>query len=178
MTRDIEKILFDKNILDKKILSLAKTISENYKNSEFLQIISLMSGSLIFTADLIRYIDIPIKLNTITVSSYYDGITSSGNLKIQGELPICTDKDVLIVDDILDSGLTLSSLRDKLYSLNPRSVKTCVLLNKKIDRLHNITPDYYGFDIENEFVIGYGMDYQGLYRNLPYIGVLNTSGII
>jgi len=173
MHKDLENILFSKISLSAKIKSLGRTIIKDYKE-EPLTIISLMDGSILFTADLIRAINIPIQLYTITVSSYNGEKISSGTLNIQGQIPDCKDKNVLIVDDILDSGLTLYTLKNRLNELNPKSVKTCVLLNKKIERPYTIDPDYYGFEIGEEFVVGYGLDYQGLYRNIPYIGTLKN----
>lgn len=173
MNQNIESILFSKMVLSAKIKSLGRAISRDY-NNEPLTVIGLMAGSILFTADLIREITIPIELYTITVSSYKGGKTSTGALDIHGQLPICEDKNVLIVDDILDSGLTLYTLKNHINLLKPKSIKTCVLLNKKIERPHEVNPDYYGFEIGEEFVVGYGLDYQGLYRNIPYIGTLKN----
>lgn len=171
--KDLESVLFSKTSLSAKIKSLGRTISRDYKE-EPLTIISLMAGSILFTADLIREITIPIQLYTITVSSYNGGKISSGTLNIKESLPDCENKNILLVDDILDSGLTLFTLKNFIQKTNPLSVKTCVLLNKKIERSYEIIPDYYGFEIGEEFVVGYGLDYQGLYRNIPYIGTLKN----
>lgn len=170
---DIQNILFSKTVISAKIKSLGRTITKDYVDKD-LTIISLMTGSLLFTADLIREINIPISLYTITVSSYNGGKVSSGTLNIKDSLPNCKGKDVLIVDDILDTGLTLSSLKTFIEEFEPSSVKTCVLLNKKIERTNMLHPDYFGFEIDKEFVVGYGLDFNGIYRNLPYVGILKN----
>lgn len=170
----IENVIFSKTVLSAKIKSLGRSITRDYKDQE-LTIISLMAGSILFTADLIREINIPIHLYAITVSSYNGEKISSGILNIKESLPNCENKNILLVDDILDSGLTLSTLKNNIQVLNPLSVKTCVLLKKNIARDHTVEPDYYGFDIGEEFVVGYGLDYQGLYRNVPYIGTLQDK---
>ena len=170
----INNIIFSKMSLSAKIKSLGRSISRDYKDQE-LTIISLMAGSILFTADLIREISIPIHLYTITVSSYNGAKISSGILNIKESLPNCKDKNILLVDDILDSGLTLSTLKANIEELKPNSVKTCVLLKKNIERNYNIEPDYYGFNIGEEFVVGYGLDYQGLYRYVPYIVTLEDK---
>lgn len=171
MCEKLQNVLFSKTALSAKIKSLGRSIGRDYKD-EPLTIISLMAGSILFTADLIREINIPIQLYTITVSSYNGEKISSGMLNIQGQLPDCSNKNILIVDDILDSGLTLHTLKNQIETMSPKSIKTCVLLNKKIERPYSLEPDYYGFEIGEEFVVGYGLDYQGNYRNIPYIGTL------
>jgi hypoxanthine phosphoribosyltransferase len=127
---------------------------------------------LVFTANLLLQIKIPVNLYSIKVTSY-EGTQSTGDVKYNvKDLQFCKGKDILLIDDILDSGLTLSTVVNDVKKAGAASVRTCVLLNKQIEKAIEVEPDYKGFDIENEFVVGFGMDYNGLYRNLPYIGVL------
>ena len=170
MDKDITKLISSESIR-KTIIGLGTTISHDYQKKD-LTVVCLLDGSLIFTANLLLQIKIPINLFSIKVTSY-DGKNSTGDLKYDAkDLNFCKNRDILLIDDILDSGLTLSAITERVKSAGANSVRTCVLLNKQINREINIKPDYKGFDIENEFVVGFGMDYNGLYRNLPYIGVL------
>ena len=135
----------------------------------------LLTGTLMFLADLVRKIDLPMRLDFIGVSSYRDG-TESTELVFTKELRLdVRDRDVLLVDDILDTGKTLRAVISKLESMQPRKINTCVLLSKKARREYDIPADYVGFEIPNEFVIGYGLDHAEQHRNLPFIGVLNVS---
>lgn len=153
------------------IIGLGATITHDYRKRD-LTVVCLLDGSLVFTANLLLQIKIPVNLYSIKVSSY-EGKESTGMVKYNvKDLEFCKDKDILLIDDILDSGLTLSTVVKDVKEVGASSVRTCVLLNKQIDRQIDIEPDYKAFDIENEFVVGFGMDYNGLYRNLPYIGVL------
>jgi hypoxanthine phosphoribosyltransferase len=153
------------------IIGLGATITHDYRKRD-LTVVCLLDGSLVFTANLLLQIKIPVNLYSIKVSSY-EGKESTGIVKYNvKDLEFCKDKDILLIDDILDSGLTLSTVVKDVKEAGASSVRTCVLLNKQIDRQLDIEPDYKAFDIENEFVVGFGMDYNGLYRNLPYIGVL------
>ena len=153
------------------IIGLGATITHDYRKRD-LTVVCLLDGSLVFTANLLLQIKIPVNLYSIKVSSY-EGKESTGIVKYNvKDLEFCKDKDILLIDDILDSGLTLSTVVKDVKVAGASSVRTCVLLNKQIDRQLDIEPDYKAFDIENEFVVGFGMDYNGLYRNLPYIGVL------
>jgi len=153
------------------IIGLGATITHDYRKRD-LTVVCLLDGSLVFTANLLLQIKIPVNLYSIKVSSY-EGKESTGIVKYNvKDLEFCKDKDILLIDDILDSGLTLSTVVKDVKEAGASSVRTCVLLNKQIDRQLDIEPDYKAFDIENELVVGFGMDYNGLYRNLPYIGVL------
>jgi hypoxanthine phosphoribosyltransferase len=153
------------------IKGLGTTISYDYRNKD-LNVVCLLEGSLVFTANLLLQIKIPVNLYSIKVTSY-EGKNSTGKLTYSvKDLDFCKGKDILLIDDILDSGLTLSTIVSEMKHAGAQSVRTCVLLNKQVNRAVDIVPDYKAFDIDNEFVIGYGMDYNGLYRNLPYIGVL------
>lgn len=171
--KGISKILIEKEEITKKVKELAKRISEDYKNAENTPVlIGLLKGSFIFIADLSRYIDIPIEIDFMIVSSY-------GNNKIGSEIKILKDidiqlsgRDIIIVEDIIDTGYTLEKICEVLMTRNISSLKICALLNKPSRRKVNINIDYNGFDIEDEFVVGYGIDYAQKYRNIPYIGVI------
>ena len=168
------KTLISQTDIKNVIRGLGTTISYDYRNKE-LNVVCLLEGSLVFTANLLLQIKIPVNLYSIKVTSY-EGKNSTGKLTYSvKDLDFCKDKDILLIDDILDSGLTLSTIVSEMKQAGATSVRTCVLLNKQVDRTINIMPDYKAFDIDNEFVIGFGMDYNGLYRNLPYIGVMKDQ---
>ncbi len=171
----IDKILIREQTIFARLDELGEQITQDYKDKD-LTIISLLNGSIVFTADLLRRIRIPLKLDCWSISSY-SGTKSSGEIKFRQQ--IITDvenRHVLILDDILDSGLTLYTIKDQLLKQSsPLSVRTCVLLNKNVKREKNVECDYYGFKIENEFVIGYGLDYNEHYRNLPFVGVYKQT---
>ncbi|MEP7071480.1 MAG: hypoxanthine phosphoribosyltransferase [Verrucomicrobiota bacterium] len=175
MQADLERVLFTEAMILRRIDQLAAQISEDYQGKE-LTVIAILNGSLIFMADLLRRIPLPLKLDCLSVASYHGGTRSRGEVVFrQIALPDVTDRHLLLLDDILDSGTTLSAIRHKLESVSPRSVRICVLLRKLKQRAHAISADYVGFDIADEFVVGYGLDYAERYRNLPCIGVLRPE---
>ena len=169
----ISKILIEEKQINEKVKELAKRISDDYRKKENVPcLIGLLKGSFIFIADLSRYIDIPIEIDFMIVSSY-------GNNQIGSEIKILKDidvqlsgRDVIIVEDIIDTGYTLEKICEVLKTRNIASLKICALLNKPSRRKVNINIDYNGFNIEDEFVVGYGIDYAQKYRNLNYIGVV------
>ena len=171
--KGISKILIEEKQINEKVKELAKRISDDYRNKENVPcLIGLLKGSFIFIADLSRYIDIPIEIDFMIVSSY-------GNNQIGSEIKILKDidvqlsgRDVIIVEDIIDTGYTLEKICEVLQTRNIDSLKICALLNKPSRRKVNINIDYNGFNIEDEFVVGYGIDYAQKYRNLNYIGVV------
>lgn len=173
MDEDIEKILFHTAAIQARIDELAARITEDYRGKE-LTVVAVLTGALIFTADLLRRIPLPLKLDCVSVASYHGGTESSGEVKFdQLSLPDIAGRHVLVVDDILDSGLTLDAITARFQKeCGPLSVRICVLLSKQKVRRKEIAAEYVGFEIEDEFVVGYGMDYQERYRNLPFIGVL------
>lgn len=175
MKSDIKKVLLSERKLQATINRLGKQISEDYADKNLL-LVSVLKGSVVTMADLMRAITIPCTIDFMVVSSYGSGTTTSGRVKIIKDLdiPLC-DYDVLIVEDILDSGVTLHSLIDILSVRNPKSIKICTLLDKPARRKAPIKSDYVGAVIEDEFVVGYGLDYDEKYRNLPYIGILKES---
>jgi hypoxanthine phosphoribosyltransferase len=175
MQADIERVLFDEPAIHRRLDQMAAQISEDYRDRE-LTVIALLTGSLMFMSDLLRRIPLPLKLDCLSVVSYHGKAQTSGEVIFkQLALPDVTDRDILIVDDILDSGHTLAAVCEKLETAKPRSVRVCVLLSKKKQRARYVDTDYVGFEIEDEFVVGYGLDFRERYRNLPYIGVLRKE---
>lgn len=172
---DIEKVFFSKEDLNAMVTRLGKQISKDYEGKN-LTLVSILKGSVIFMADLMRAIDIPCEIDFMCVSSYGSGTTSSGNVKIIKDLDIdLHGKDLLLVEDILDSGMTLSYVRNMLEQRHPASIRICTLLDKPERRKADISADYFGDLVPDEFVVGYGLDYDEKYRNLPYIGVLKRE---
>ena len=175
MEQDIQKILITEEEIKKRVKELGRKITEDYRD-KFPHLICILKGATIFLSDLIREINIHISLDFMGVSSYGSSTESSGILKITKDIdqPI-EGRNVLIVEDIVDTGLTLSYLRKLLLSRKPKSLKTCALLNKKVRRKVDVPVEYYGFEIPDEFVVGYGLDFNEKYRNLPYISVLKPE---
>ncbi len=178
MLQDVERILVDQNELDEITTRLAKEIMRDYSNSKKpLILIIILKGSMPFASDLMKKIDLPLELEFMKVSSYGAGTKNSGEIKIHLDLmrENLEQYDLLILEDIVDSGRTLSRLTQLLKNRNANSVKTCTLLDKPSRREVPFTSDYCGKVIEDEFVIGYGLDYNEKYRNLPYVGILKRS---
>lgn len=161
--------------IKKKVEEMGKKIAEDYKGEDKkLILVSVLKGSVVFMADLIRAIDLPLSIDFMIASSYGSGTASRGNVKIIKDLDInVSDYDILIVEDILDSGYTLSKLMEILKTRKPKSLKLCTFLNKPDRRVAQVELDYCGFEIPDEFVVGYGLDYDERYRNLPYVGILH-----
>ena len=175
MKNDIKKVLISEEELSNIVKSLGKQIAEDYKGKD-LMIVSILKGSIIFMADLMRAVDIPCTIDFMAVSSYGSGTKTSGVVKIIKDLDASIEgKDLLIVEDILDSGRTLSYIKEILLARNPKSIKICTLFDKPERREADIYADYIGSKVPNEFIVGYGLDYDEHYRNLPYIGVLKES---
>jgi hypoxanthine phosphoribosyltransferase len=168
---DIREILITSEAIRERTAELGAEISRDYAGKDVL-LVCVLKGAMVFMADLMRHITIPVCIDTIAVSSYGAATVSSGVVRIVKDLdaPVA-DKHVLVVEDIVDSGLTLSYLRNYLFNRKPASVRICTLLDKPERREVSITPDYCGFVIPNHFVVGYGLDYQERYRNLPFIGI-------
>lgn len=177
MHRDIEKVLLTADEIADKVQELGKTITETYRNSDRpLQAVVILKGASFFASDLLRQISLPIRLDFMAISSYGDETVSSGVVRILKDLdhPI-EGMDVLIVEDIIDSGRTLRYLIETLKARDPASVRTCVLLDKPERREVDVDPEFVGFHVPDEFVVGYGLDFAEKYRNLPYIGVLKPE---
>ena len=175
MINDVEKILLSEEQIAEKVKELGAQITKDYEGEKLL-IVTILKGSVIFAADLLREIKIPVEIDFMCLSSYGSGSKSSGVVKIIKDLnePI-EGKNVLIIEDILDSGNTLSNLVQLLGTRNPKSVKIATLLDKPDRRVAHVDVAYKGFSIPDEFVVGYGLDYAEKYRNIPYVGILKRE---
>ena len=172
----IDQVLIDEESLNKRIKKLANQLNEYYEDKNELVLVGILKGSIMFMAQLAKSIKINCTLEFMDVSSYDDGTESSGNVKIIKDLDTdISGKEVLIVEDIIDTGRTLDALRHSLIKREANSVKIITLLDKPERRVIEVKPDWTGFKIPNEFVVGYGLDYQQKYRNLPFIGVLKRE---
>lgn len=175
MYQDLKKILISKEEIDKRIKELAAELDRDYRGKRPLMV-AILKGSIMFYADLLRAMTIPLELDFMAISSYGNKTKSSGEVRMIKDLDRSIEgKHLIIVEDIVDSGYTLSYLKRMLYSRHPESVKICTLLDKFERREVPLEPDYKGFDIGNEFVVGYGLDYAEKYRNLPEIGILKEE---
>ena len=175
LEQDIERVLFTEQELKDRVAEIAAQIDRDYAGKEPM-LISVLRGSFIFMADLARAITLPCTVDFMAVSSYGSGTTSSGQVKITKDLSESIEgRDIIVVEDILDSGNTLSYLFRLLQARHPASVRLCTLLDKPSRRTKPITADYTGFAVDDLFVVGYGLDYAEKYRNLPYIGVLKPA---
>jgi hypoxanthine phosphoribosyltransferase len=172
---DIEHVVFDGPAIHKRIDEMAAQITADYTDRE-LTVIAILTGSLMFMSDMLRRIPLPLKLDCLSVATYHGKTTTSGDVIFkQLAIPDVAGRDVLILDDILDTGHTLAAVRKRLETANPRSIRVCVLLSKRKPRDRDVHADYIGFEIDDEFVVGYGLDFLERYRNLPYIGVLRKE---
>ena len=175
MHKDIEEILITEEQIRAKTAELGKLITYDYQGKNLL-LLGTLKGAVPFIADLARAIDLPLELDYMAVASYGDSTHSSGVVRIVKDLEGPIDqKHLLIIEDIIDSGLTLHYLVDLLKRRNPLSLRICSLLNKERARVKNVQVDYYGFTIPDRFVVGYGLDYTQRYRNLPYVGILKPE---
>lgn len=169
---DIKQILLTQDQLAQKVAEMGAQITQDYRGKN-LMVISVLKGSVIFLGELIRHINLPLVMDFMAVSSYGAGVKTSGVVKIIKDLDLSVEGyDLLIVEDILDSGMTLSYLTELLWDRKPNSIKVATLLDKPERRQTDMKADYLGFVIPDEFVVGYGLDYNEQYRNLPYVGVL------
>ena len=177
MTHHITHILFDEYTLANTVERLGTQISRDYQGQELL-VICILKGASVFMADLIRKIDLPIQIDFMAVSSYGHSTQSSGVVKINKDRDTdIENRHILIVEDIIDSGLTLKYLSENLQSRRPKSLKICTLLDKPERRKTHLSIDYTGFEIPDVFIVGYGIDYAEHYRNLPYIGVISPNAL-
>ncbi len=175
MHKDVESILISQEKLENIVKSLAKEIEKDYNGREFIMV-GLLKGSIVFMAELMTKIDLDFDIDFMVASSYGGGTESSGKVKIVKDLSISPkDKDILIVEDIVDSGNTLNFVVNHLVSSGARTVRVVTLCDKPSRRKIPFTPDYCGAEIPDEFIVGYGLDYDEKYRNLPYIGILKRS---
>ena len=175
LMKEFDKVLISKEDIEIKVKEISKKISEDYKGLNPL-FVCILKGSVFFTADLLRNVETPAQIDFMVVSSYGSGTTSSGTLNVKKDLAVdIKDMHVIIVEDIIDSGNTLALLKDMLLKRNPSSVKICTLLDKPDRRVREVKVDYCGFQIPDEFVVGYGLDYNENYRTLPDIRVLSRE---
>lgn len=175
MKNDIVKILYTQKQIQQKILELGDRITKDYKNKNPI-LISLLKGAVVFMSDIMRSIDLKCEIDFMCVSSYGKNAIGSGNIKIIKDLDIdVCGKDIIIIEDILDSGLTLQHIMSILSQKKINSINICALLNKPSRRIIHMDVKYIGFDVPDEFIVGYGLDYNEKYRNLPYIGVLKRE---
>ena len=175
MEQDIKKVLISEEEIRAKVEEIGARITEDYAGKNLL-LVGILKGSVVFMADLMRAIGVHARIDFMSVSSYGSGTKSSGVVKIIKDLDNNVEGfDLLLVEDILDSGLTLSYLRELLRDRHPNSIKIVTLLNKPARRTADIQPDYCCFEVPDEFVVGYGLDYDERYRNLPYVGVLKEE---
>ncbi len=175
MRDDIKEILLSEEQIEKVVKKIADEISRDYKDKNPL-IISVLKGSFVFMADLVRRITVPCAVDFMSISSYGKGMRTSGEVKINKDLDTkIENRHVIVVEDILDSGLTLSYILDMFKARGPASIALCALLDKPDRRKMPVRIDYSGFTIPDEFVVGYGLDYNEKYRNLPYIGILKPE---
>jgi hypoxanthine phosphoribosyltransferase len=177
MVTDIARVLYHESTILSRLDEMAHEITRDYEGKE-LTVVSILNGSFIFMADLLRRVPLPLQIDSWSVSSYH-GVKSRGQINFrQHQIADVRGRHVLILDDILDSGLTLQAIKERLAAESGAAgIRSCVLLRKNVTRESDIQADYVGFDIPNEFVVGYGLDYNEQYRNLPYIGVLKEDAI-
>lgn len=175
MAQDIEEVLLSEEQIKKRVQELGDQISKDYDGQEII-VLCVLKGASIFFADLIRAITVHAKMDFMAISSYGDAQKTSGIVRITKDMDSSiTGKHVLIAEDIMDSGLTLSYMTRMLWERKPASIRTCCFLDKPERRECEIAPDYCGFVIPNKFVVGYGLDYKQKYRNLPYVGILKPE---
>jgi hypoxanthine phosphoribosyltransferase len=175
MHPNIERILIDETTLKKRIAEMAAEISKDYEGEEVL-VIGLLKGAAYFMMELTQHMTVPTQIDFLKVSSYGSGTSTTGKVDIHFDTSRnVANKNVLIVDDVCDSGLTLKAVRDLFAQRNCKSIRLAAMLDKKERRLVKMVPDYYGFVIPDEFVVGFGLDYDEDYRTLPYIGILKRS---
>lgn len=166
------KVLYDEETITNRIQEMAAQINQDFEGKEVF-LLCILKGSVYFTCELSRFLTIPVKLGFLSLSSYGDGLTSSGAVTINGDVDLDVNgKHVIVVEDIVDTGRTLAFLLHMLAKRKPKSLKLCTLLDKPGSRVTEIEADYTGFTVPDKFVVGYGMDYAQKYRNLPYIGEL------
>ena len=171
----ISKVLIDEESILKKVKELGKQIEKDYAGKSPV-VVAILKGSIIFYADLVRNVNLPMRFDTMAVSSYGSGTTSTGNVKINKDLSKdISGEDVLLIEDIIDSGNTMKALTSLLEHRGAKSIKVCSFLDKPSRRTTDFKADYVGYEIPDEFVVGYGLDYDEKYRNLPYLGVLEIT---
>ena len=177
MNNNIESVLVSEEQIKNRVKEMGKEITKDYEGKDLI-LVSVLKGAVVFMSDIMRAINLPFEIDFMITSSYGKGTDSRGDVKILKDLDVnIKGKDVLIIEDIIDSGYTLSKLKNLLIAREPNSIKICTMLDKPSRRYEGIDlkGDYTGFEVPDEFVVGYGLDYAELYRGLPYVGVLKRS---
>lgn len=179
MNGSIEKILFSEEEIRQRVKQVGKRISEDYKGKNPV-LVGILKGSVVFLADLMRAVDIDCKIAFLTAKSYGDSAVSSGKVELEKTLKASLGeeikgKDIILVEDILDTAATLYAVKEKIKELSPSSIKICTFIERNIERKIDLKPDYKCFDIKDGFIVGYGLDYAQSYRNLPYVGILKPE---
>ena len=174
---DIEKVVFSEEQIQQRIAEMAKEITEDYKDvKEDIFCVAIMKGAVMFYTDLLRKLELPVHLDFMIASSYGNGTSTTGSVKILKDLDYDIEgKHLIVIEDIIDTGTTMNYLSKYFKERKPKSVKLCSLLSKPSRRLVDVNIDYCGFTVPDEFLVGYGLDYAEIYRNLPYIGVLKPE---
>ena len=180
MEKDLERVMFNREEIESMLVRLGKEISDVYRESvkeRKLILIGVLKGSVVFLADLMRHINLPLEILFLQATSYGAGTVSCGRVQISMELDkaLVGGADVILVEDILDSGRTLKKLTEYIADSGAHSVRICTMLDKPARRVADIQTDFRGYEVEDEFLVGYGLDYNEIYRNLPYIGILKRS---
>ena len=175
MNNDVEKVLYTQDQVNQRLDELANTLTEKYQD-EFPVLVSVMTGAMIFTSEMMKRLNFKLNVDYVDVSSYEESSESTGKVKLIQDLSHdIKGRPVIIMEDIIDTGHTLKYLIDLLKERGAKSVKVCTLLDKPEGRQVEVKADYVGFNVPNEFLVGYGLDYQGYYRNLPYVGILKPA---
>lgn len=176
MNNDIERVIFDEQQINARVQELADQLNHDYAGKKDVVVVSVLTGAIMFTTDLFKKLNLYAHIDFVDISSYQGGTSSTGTVKLLHDLKNdIANKDVIVCEDIIDTGRTLKFLIDLLHGRGANSIKICSIFDKPEGRVVDVHADYVGFDVPNEFLVGYGLDYQGLYRNLPYIGVLKPS---
>lgn len=177
MHDDIERVLFTQEELREKVAAMGKKISEDYQNaSEDVFCVGILKGAVVFYTDLVRSISLPVQFDFMIASSYGNETSTSGSVKLLKDLDYDVEgKHLILIEDIIDSGTTMQYLMRILRERRPKSIKLCALLSKPSRRTADVHIDYLGAEVPDEFLVGYGLDYAGTYRNLPYIGILKPA---
>jgi hypoxanthine phosphoribosyltransferase len=178
MRNDIERVLIDEAVIEKRLDSMALAILRDFPVGPMVVIV-LLKGAFVFAADLLRRLPRVLEIECLNVASYHGGLESSGQVDfLDRHFPEVKGRHVLLLDDILDTGRTLHAVSSRLMEEGALAVHAAVLLSKDKERAHEVNADYIGFEIDDEFVVGYGLDYRGKYRNLPYVGVLKSTAVV
>lgn len=176
MNNDIERVIFNEQQINQRVQELANQLNRDYAGKKNVVVVAVLTGAIVFTMDLFKKLNLYAHIDFVDVSSYQGGTSCTGTVKLLHDLKNdIAGKDVIVCEDIIDTGRTLKYLIDLLNGRGANSIKVVSIFDKPEGRVVDVHPDYVGFDVPNEFLVGYGLDYQGLYRNLPYIGVLRPS---